>query len=210
MHSAARPPVKSFMSGEAAKSADITLLLNQWAAGDAQAFERLIAVVYGELKRIARRNLQNEAHAHTLSCTALVHEAYLRLVDQTRIQWSGRAHFFGAAAQVMRRILVEHARHRLAQKRGSGAVHESLDQVLAISLSPDLDVIALNDALTELAAEDPECAKVIELRCFAGLSLAQTAEILDISESSVKRTWRYGRAWLYRRIKGIAAPREHS
>lgn len=196
------------MPSEGAKPADITGLLNQWTSADPQAFEQLIAVVYGELKRIARRNLQNESHAQTLSCTALVHEAYLRLVDQTRIQWSGRAHFFGAAAEVMRRILVEHARQRLAQKRGSGALHEPLDKVVVVSQAPDLDVIALNDALTELAVQDPECAKVIELRCFAGLSLAQTADVLDISESSVKRAWRYGRAWLYRRITGTAPPQE--
>ena len=196
------------MPGESAKTADITGLLNQWVAGDPQAFEQLIGVVYGELKRIARRNLQNEAHAQTLNCTALVHEAYLRLVDQTRIQWNGRAHFFGAAAEVMRRILVEHARQRLAQKRGSGAVPEPLDKAVAVSLAPDLDVIALNDALIELAAEDPECAKIIELRCFAGLSLAQTADVLDTSESSVKRAWRYGRAWLYRRLTGNAPPQE--
>lgn len=189
------------MADQGTKRVDITGLLNRWSAGDGQAFEDLIAIVYDELRRMARRSLRNENHAATLNCTALVHEAYLRLVDQTRIQWSGRAHFFGAAAQVMRRILVEHARQRLAQKRGTGAVHEPLDNALTISLAPDLDVIALNEALSELAADDEESAKVIELRCFAGLSIEETADVLGVSDSSVKRAWRYGRAWLYRRLK---------
>ena len=195
--------------------ADITDLLNRWSAGEQGAFDEMIPLVYGDLKHVAQRTLRNENHAPTLDCTALVHEAYLRLVDQTRMQWSGRAHFFGAAAQAMRRILVEHARHRLAQKRGAGGVHEPLNKVVAVALEPDLDVIALNDALEELMSADPESARVVELRCFGGLSIDETAEVMDTSPSSVTRLWSFARAWLYRRLSndqaafepGAAAPK---
>jgi len=180
--------------------ADITDLLNRWSAGDRQAFEEMVPLVYRDLKRVAQRSLQNEMHAQTLDCTVLVHEAYLRLVDQRRIQWSGRAHFFGAAAQVMRRILVEHARQRLAQKRGAGAHHEPLDRAVAVALEPDVNVITLNEALDALAEADPEGARVVELRCFGGLSVEETAEVMDTSASSVTRTWNFARAWLYRRL----------
>jgi RNA polymerase sigma factor (TIGR02999 family) len=183
---------------------DITHLLNRWSSGDGQAFEELVPLVYPDLKRAARRALGNEQHALTLDCTALVHEAYLRLVDQTRMHWSGRAHFFGAAAQVMRRILVDHARHRLAQKRGSGAPHDPLDKMIAVALAPDLDVIAINNALDQLAVADPESARVVELRYFGGLSIEETAEVLNTSASSVKRTWSFASAWLYRKLKDDA------
>jgi RNA polymerase sigma factor (TIGR02999 family) len=179
---------------------DITELLNRWSAGESQAFEELVPIVYHDLKRVAHGALQNERHVSTLDCTALVHEAYLRLVDQNRMQWDGRAHFFGAAAQVMRRILVEHARHRLALKRGGGAIHEPLDNIVAVALEPDLDVIALNDALSDLAEADPESARVVELRCFGGLSIEETAEVMKTSASTVTRVWSFARAWLYRRL----------
>lgn len=179
---------------------DITDLLNRWNAGDQQAFDQVIPLLYDDLKRVSRQLLQNERHNLTLNCTALVHEAYLRLVDQNRMQWNGRSHFMGAAAQVMRRILVEHARKRLAQKRGLGAQPESLDKVVAVALEPDLDVVALNDALTDFAETDPESARVVELRCFGGLSIEETAEVLGTSPSSVTRMWSYARAWLYRRL----------
>lgn len=181
---------------------DITDLLSRWSGGDARAFDDLVPIVYEDLKRVSRHLLQNEQHNQTLNCTALVHEAYLRLVDQSQMQWSGRAHFFGAAAQVMRRILVEHARHRLAIKRGSGAIHEPLDKHVAVALEPDLDVIALNDALDELAATDPQSARVVELRCFGGLSIEEAAEVMETSPSTITRAWSYARAWLYRRLKG--------
>jgi RNA polymerase sigma factor (TIGR02999 family) len=181
---------------------DVTDLLNRWSAGDPQALEELTPLVYSDLKRVAQRALVNERHAQTLECTALVHEAYLRLVDQTRMHWNGRAHFFGAAAQVMRRILVEHARRRLADKRGAGAEHEPLDKIIAVALEPDFEIIALNDALGELALAEPESARVIELRCFGGLSIEETAEVMGISPSSVTRIWSFARAWLYRRLKG--------
>jgi RNA polymerase sigma factor (TIGR02999 family) len=179
---------------------DITDWLNRWSSGDSQAFDALTPVIYDDLKRVSQHLLQNERHKLTLNCTALVHEAYMRLVDQTRMHWSGRAHFMGAAATVMRRILVEHARVRLAQKRGAGAEHAPLDQVVAVALAPDLDVLDLNQALDELAATDSESAKVVELRCFAGLSIEETAEIMGTSPSSVGRTWSFARAWLYRRL----------
>lgn len=179
---------------------DITDLLNRWSRGDRKAFDDLAPLVYQELKSLAQRALLNERYALTLNCTALVHEAYIRLVDQSRMAWSGRAHFFGAAAQTMRRILVEHARQRLAGKRGAGAVHEELDKAVAVALEPDLDVIALHEALEELAGEDPESARVVELRCFGGLSIEETAEVLETSPSSVTRTWSFARAWLYRRL----------
>jgi RNA polymerase sigma factor (TIGR02999 family) len=179
---------------------DITDLLNRWSTGDRKAFDDLAPLVYQELKSLAQRALLNERYALTLNCTALVHEAYIRLVDQSRMAWSGRAHFFGAAAQTMRRILVEHARQRLSRKRGAGAAHEELDKAVAVALEPDLDVIALHEALEELAAEDPESARVIELRCFGGLSIEEAAEVLETSPSSVTRTWSFARAWLYRRL----------
>ncbi len=164
-------------------------------------------LLYDDLKRVSRHLLANERHSLTLNCTALVHEAYLRLVDQNRMQWNGRAHFMGAAAQVMRRILVEHARKRLARKRGMGAQSESLDKVVAVALEPDVDVVALNDALIDFAETDPESARVVELRCFGGLSIEETAEVLETSPTSVKRMWSYARAWLYRRLgRGPASP----
>jgi RNA polymerase sigma factor (TIGR02999 family) len=184
---------------------DVTDLLNRWSAGDPQALEELTPLVYSDLKRVAQRALVNERHAQTLECTALVHEAYLRLVDQTRMHWNGRAHFFGAAAQVMRRILVEHARRRLADKRGAGVEHEPLDKIIAVALEPDFEIIALNDALAELAIAEPESARVIELRCFGGLSIEETAEVMNTSPSSVTRIWSFARAWLYRRLKGDSA-----
>lgn len=179
---------------------EITALLNRWSSGDAQAFDQLMPLVYDELKRSARRALLNEQHARTLDTTALVHEAYLRLVDQTRMQWQGRAHFFGAAALAMRRVLVEHARRRLAEKRGKGIENEPLDRAVSVALEPDLDVIQLNDALVELAESDPESARVVELRYFGGLSIEETAEALGTSPSSVTRLWSFARAWLYRRL----------
>lgn len=180
--------------------ADITDLLNRWSAGDRGAFEEMVPLVYGDLKRVAQRSLQNERHAATLNCTALVHEAYLRLVNQDRMDWNGRKHFFGAAAGVMRRVLVEHARQRLSEKRGAGAFHEPLDRAIAVALEPDLDVMSLDEALDELSKADPESAQVVELRCFGGLSIDETADVLNTSPSTVTRTWTFARAWLYRRL----------
>jgi len=186
--------------------ADITDLLNRWSAGDQQAFDEMVPIVYDDLKRIAESNLRDERHAATLNCTALVHEAYLRLVKHDRMHWQGRRHFFGAAAGLMRRILVDQARRRLAERRGAGAGHEPLDSFLAVALEPDLDVVALHEALNQLAVEDPESARVVELRCFGGLSIEETAEVLDTSAASISRTWTFARAWLYRRLRSAPPP----
>jgi len=186
--------------------ADITDLLNRWSAGDQQAFDEMVPLVYEDLKRLAERNLRMERRSPTLNCTALVHEAYLRLVKQDRMGWNGRRHFFGAAAGLMRRILVDQARRRLAERRGAGAGHEPLDAFLAVALEPDLDVMALHEALSQLATEDPESARVVELRCFGGLSIEETAEVLDSSPATVSRIWTFARAWLYRRLRSREAP----
>lgn len=180
--------------------ADITGLLNRWSSGDAAAFDELVPAIYSELKTVARRALHNENRVRTLDCTALVHEAYLRLVDQTSSEWNNRAHFFGAAAVVMRRLLVEQARRHLTEKRGAGAVHESLNESFNIGVEPDFDVLALNEALDELAAGDPESAQVVDLRCFGGLSIEETAQVMGTSASTVTRLWTFAQSWLYRRL----------
>jgi RNA polymerase sigma factor (TIGR02999 family) len=181
--------------------ADITDLLKRWSTGDQQAFDEMLPLVYGDLKQLAEHSLRQESRSPTLNCTALVHEAYLRLVNQHRMEWSGRKHFFGAAANVMRRVLVDHARQRLAEKRGAGAAHEPLDQTISVAQEPDLDAVALHEALNQLASEDPESARVVELRCFGGLSIEETAEVLETSPASVTRIWAFARAWLYRRLQ---------
>lgn len=185
---------------------DVTDLLARWSAGDGQAFAELVPIVYQELRRLARYQLSHERPGDTLQPTALVHEAYLRLVDQNRTQWNGRAHFFGAAAQVMRRVLVDRARERLAQKRGDGVEPEPLDAALGVAAEPSWDLIALDEALTELGALDPDRVKVVELRYFGGLTVRETAEILEVSEPTVKRDWALAKAWLYRRLNGGVSP----
>ncbi len=183
-------------------SAIIDNLLERWSRGDRAAFEELVPLIYDELKQIAQRLLASERHAPTMSRTVLVHEAYMRLLEQNRMEWSGRAHFFGAAAQVMRRVLVEHARKRLAEKRGSGVANQPLDALLAVSAEPDLDALELHDALNALAEVDRESAQIVELRCFGGFSIEETADILQTSPSSVSRMWSFARAWLFRRLNG--------
>lgn len=185
--------------------ADITELLNKWQAGDRGAFDELVPQVYGEMRAIAAHLLRGERRGHLLETSALVHEAYLRLVDQTRINWSGRAHFFGAAANAMRRILVDQARRRLAGKRGGGAVHEDLDLALQIAIEPDLDVLALNEALDDLLTVDADLARIVELRYFAGLTLEETADVLGVSPQTVSRDWTVARAWLSRRLGDAGA-----
>lgn len=179
---------------------DITELLNRWQRGDQAAFDELVPRVYGELRAMAARLLRQERPGHILETGALVHEAYMRLVDQTRIDWNGRSHFFGAAANVMRRILVDEARRRLAGKRGAGAVHETLDVAIHVAIQPDLDVLALNEALDGLADADAALARLVELRYFAGLTIEETAEVLQQSKQSVNRDWTTARAWLSRRL----------
>ena len=185
--------------------ADITELLNRWHGGEQAAFDELVPRIYGELRAMAANLLRNERPGHLLDTGALVHEAYMRLVDQTRIDWNGRAHFFGAAAMAMRRILVDQARRRLAGKRGSGAVHETLDVAVRVAIQPDLDVLALNQALDRLTEADAGLGRLVELRYFAGLTIDETAEVLGISAQTVSRDWTTARAWLSRSL-GAGAP----
>jgi RNA polymerase sigma factor (TIGR02999 family) len=187
---------------------DLTGLLRAWSAGDALAGETLIPLVYQELRHQAARYLSRERANHTLRPTALVNEAYLRLANQRRVVWQDRTQFFAVAATVMRRLLVDHARQHGAVKRGALAHAISLDdgEAIAISPAPDLDIIALNDALTELAAVDTLRARMIELRFFAGLTTDETAEALGVSAATVTRGWRLARAWLHYRLTHGAAP----
>jgi RNA polymerase sigma factor (TIGR02999 family) len=184
---------------------DLTQLLVAWGNGNAGAGEELLAAVYAELHAQAARAMRREAVDHTLQPTALVHEAYLRLIDQTRIQWKNRAQFFGVAAQLMRRILVDHARGRDAAKRGGGVAAITLEEVDAVaeqSAADAIDVLALHDAIERLAALDPDQARVVELRYFGGMSIEETAEVLDVSPATVKREWAVARAWLKRELDG--------
>jgi RNA polymerase sigma factor (TIGR02999 family) len=180
---------------------DVSALLRAWSAGDARALDRLTPIVYGELHRLAGRYMRRERPGHSLQTTALVNEAYTRLVDYKRMQWQDRAHFFAVSAQVMRRILVEHARrHNL--KRGGGVQHVSLEEAAIVGDSGDLDLVALDDAMNTLARLDPRKVRVVEMRFFGGLSVEETAEVLKISSVTVKRDWRAARTWLYRELTG--------
>lgn len=191
------------MSDGKQATGQITQLLQRWSGGDATAFDEMVPVVYGELRVLARTLLQKERQGHTLGCTALVHEAFLRLVDQTQTDWKCRSHFFGSAARAMRRVLVDHARARNALKRGEGIEFVDLDFVKA-AVEPGVDILALDAALDEFTAFDPDKARLVELRYFAGLSIEETAALMDRSATSVKRDWTVARAWLYRRITGDA------
>lgn len=186
-----------------APPSDVTRLLVAWSAGDPAAGERLLPAVYAELRRQAARAMRREGSDHTLQTTALVHEAYLRLVDQDRVVWRSRAHFFGVAAQLMRRILVDHARGRHAAKRGGGLQRLALDDGDAPTAAADtegIDVIALHEALERLATFDPVQARLVELRYFGGLNIDETADALDVSPATVKREWAIARAWLRREL----------
>ena len=176
------------------------LLLN-WGHGDQNAREELIPLVYAELRRIARRYLWQERPDHTLQSGALVHEAYLRMPHEKPPQWQNKAHFFGVAAQLMRHILVDHARGRMAAKRGGGVPRLTLDPQLAFPQKREFDLVALDDALTSLAALDAQQSRLIELRFFGGFSIEETAIVLGISPATVKREWATARAWLQREMK---------
>lgn len=178
----------------------VTQLLVAWGQGDPSALEQLIPVVYNELKRMARRHVARE-RGQTLQATALVHEAYMKLVDQRSVSWQNRAHFFAIAARLMRRILMKRARRRQAAKRGGDATELCVDEVEIRSGEPPVDVIALDAALTRLATVDPRQGDIVELRFFGGLSIEETAEALDISPATVKREWRTAKAWLYKEIQ---------
>jgi len=205
-----RTPGERLMATSAAT--DLTALLRAWSAGDAPAADQLLAVVYQELRRQASRCLARERSDHTLRPTALVNEAYLRLVRQRRMVWQDRSQFFAVAATVMRRLLVDYARQHAASKRGSWSQTVSLEDGEQISISPahDLDIIALNDALMELSAVDPLRAKMIELRFFAGLTTDEAAEALGVSPATVTRGWRLARAWLHYRLTHGSAPAHDS
>ena len=183
-----------------AVSADVTELLVNWANGDVAARDEVIPQIYEELRRIARRHLRSERPDHTLQSAALVHEAFVRLTDKKLPDWQNRAHFFGVAAQMMRHILVDHARNRNASKRGGGVPRLLLDTHVAGLREPKQDLVALDDALKRLAGMDQQQAKIIELRFFGGLSIEETAEMTGISPATVKREWSTARAWLRREM----------
>lgn len=184
-----------------ASSGRVSKLLINWGQGDLDAREALIPLVYGELRRVARRYLGRERPDHTLQSAALVHEAYLRLVHKEPPQWQNRAHFFGVAAQLMRHLLVDHARNRRAAKRGAGAPRLSLDAHMVLPQKREVDLVALDDALNRLASLDSQQSRLIELRFFGGLSIEETAVVLGISPATVKREWATARAWLQREMK---------
>jgi RNA polymerase sigma factor (TIGR02999 family) len=181
----------------------ITRLLNAWRQGDAAARDRLFVLVYEELRRRAASQLRRERRDHTLRPTALVHEAYLRLIGQDRAQWQGRSQFFAIASEMMRRVLVDHARERKAVKRGGAAIRVALEEDVAATDAREVDLIALDTALDELADLDPRQGRVVELRFFGGLGTAEIADVLDVSRATVDRDWRFARTWLYRRLAAL-------
>lgn len=185
-------------------SEQVTSLLLRWRAGDKAALDALMPLVYDELRRLARHYLQQERSDHTLQSTALVHEAYARLVGQNMPEWQNRAHFFGVAAQLMRQILVDYARNHRAAKRGASICKLPLDDAGSQASIADVDVVALDDALHSLAKLDPQQSRVVELRFFAGLSIEDTSEVMGVSPSTVKRDWNTARVWLYRELDRTA------
>lgn len=180
---------------------NLTGLLVEWREGDKEALDRLIPLVYDQLRRIAHRYVQHERDGHTLQTSALVNEAYLRFAGQRQVSWQNRAHFFAATAQVMRHILIDHARRRRYAKHGGEVQQVSIEDVAGMSLQRADELIALEEALDELTKLDPRKAQVVELRYFGGLSLEEAAEVLEISLMTVRRDWRAAKAWLYRRMK---------
>jgi RNA polymerase sigma factor (TIGR02999 family) len=179
----------------------LTGLLLAWRDGDDDALQQLIPALEGELRRLARRYMAGERAGHTLQSTALVNEAYLRLIDVRRVNWQNRAHFLAMAARVMRRILVEAARAKGYQKRGGRAIHVTFNESLPVATPLDHDLVALNDALDALANVDERKSRVVELRFFGGLNIEETAAVLNVSPDTVKRDWRLARAWLWRELK---------
>jgi RNA polymerase sigma factor (TIGR02999 family) len=183
-----------------APSRDVTALLGDWCSGNPHALNRLLPLIYAELRRIATRQLRNERVGHTLQPTALVHEMYLRLIDQRHVNWQNRAHFFGVAAQVMRRILVDHARRHGASKRGQGVTHVTIDEARGAATPNEIPILALDHALDRLAKLDSELARIVELRAFGGLTIDEAADLLKVSPSTAKRDWRTAKAWLNREL----------
>ena len=189
-------------------SHEVTQLLLAWSAGDRGALDRLVPLVYAELHRLAKSYMRKERAGQTLQTTALIHEAYLRLIDANQVQWQNRAHFFGVAARVMRQILVAMARERGYQKRGGGAHRVSLDEAMVVNDERDEDLVALDEALSALADVDARKAQVVELRFFGGLTEKETAEALNVSIDTVTRDWRLARSWLHRKLSGGIMKRE--
>ncbi len=179
---------------------DVTQLLKDASDGNRQAFDQLLPLVYDELRRLAQSQLRSERAEHTLQATALVHEAYVRMVDLTRVQWRDQAHFFSVASQAIRRVLIDHARARGAQKRAGDRQQLSLDESLAITADASANLLELDEALDRLAQQHPEKATVVEMRFFGGLTNDQVAEVLDITTRTVERHWAYAKAWLFREI----------
>ena len=184
---------------------EVTQLLVSWGKGDQQSLESLIPLVYDELRRQARRYLRRERPDHTLQSSALVHEVYVRLIDQRQANWHNRSQFFGVAAQLMRRILVDHARSRGAVKRGAGVTKLAIAEEVAAIEMQNVDLIGLDTSLTKLEQIDPQQCRIVELRFFSGLSIEDTADALSISPATVKRDWAMAKAWLYREISGSPA-----
>jgi RNA polymerase sigma factor (TIGR02999 family) len=197
------PPARRVTPGA---SSDITLLLIAWRAGDASAFDQLVDALYDELHRLARRCMAGERAGHTLQPTALVHEAYLRLIDAQQVNWQNRGHFLAVAARQMRRALVDIARSKGYQKRGGTAIHITFDDALPVMQEPGRDLVALDDALDLLAQMDGRKAQVVEMRFFGGLTVEQTAGALDVSVETVMRDWKFAKAWLLRELRPSESP----
>jgi RNA polymerase sigma factor (TIGR02999 family) len=183
---------------------EVSQLLREWSKGDQAALDKVMPIIYQELHRLAHHYMRKERAGHTLQTTALVNEAYMRLADYKKMRWQSRAHFFAVAAQVMRRILVEQARSRKLVKRGGGVPTVSLDEAAIVSHGRSAEVIAVDEALTDLESWDPRKSKIVELRFFGGLSIEETAEVLKVSATTVQREWRSAKAWLYQAIRGRA------
>ena len=190
-------------SGRMAESHDVTRLLIDWGNGNEAARDELLPLIYSELRRLAERYLNRERPGHTLQPTALVHEAYIRLVEQTHPEWKNRSHFFAVAAQVMRQVLVDHARRNQAAKRGAGAWHVSLDECVSFSDERSANVLALDEALNSLEAFDSRKSRIVELRFFGGLSLEETSEVVGLSLATIGRELRVAEAWLYREMSRV-------
>jgi RNA polymerase sigma factor (TIGR02999 family) len=186
-----------------ASSHDVTALLVDWNRGKRSALNQLLPLVYAELRRIASRKFRSERVGHSLQPTALVHEVYLRLVDQRQVDWRNRAHFYGVAAEIMRRILVDHARRHAASKRGKGVQCVSIDDARDVPASNEMPILALDGALDRLQKIDPELARVVELRAFGGLTIEEAAHVLQVSPSTAKRDWRTAKAWLSRELGSV-------
>lgn len=188
-----------------ADTENVSQLLQEWSKGDQQALEELLPLIYNELRQLAHNFLYRERPGHTLQTTALVHEAYLKLIDQRDARWQNRSHFFAIAAQAMRRILIDSARRHAAMKRGGPQEKLSLDEVPNVSIEPNLKLLALDEALNALAEVDPEQSRIVELRYFGGLTIDETAEVMKTSPATVKREWAMARAWLHQALTSNGA-----